>query len=142
MQRNAAEAERLISEAREEFAHYISHPARPPMDESLDQELNARFISYVDSLQPMLELAKNGRLGAIIMYENETVRRRNNAYESVLLKANELQTERFREYLEKGHQRSFVSGERFFDSLVNVANDSSHVTPHDCHAASACCCTY
>ncbi|HEA0235324.1 TPA: Tar ligand binding domain-containing protein [Salmonella enterica] len=106
MKANIAAAETRIKQSQDGFNAYMSRAVKTPADDALDNELNARYTAYINGLQPMLKLAKNGMFEAIINHENEQAKQLDAAYNHVLLKAIELRTERARLLSEQAYQRT------------------------------------
>ncbi|ECR2649504.1 HAMP domain-containing protein [Salmonella enterica] len=106
MKANIAAAETRIKQSQDGFNAYMSRAVKTPADDALDNELNARYTAYINSLQPMLKFAKNGMFEAIINHENEQAKQLDAAYNHVLLKAIELRTERARLLSEQAYQRT------------------------------------
>ncbi|EID2190144.1 Tar ligand binding domain-containing protein [Salmonella enterica] len=106
MKANIAAAETRIKQSQDGFNAYMSRAVKTPADDALDNELNARYTSYINGLQPMLKFAKNGMFEAIINHENEQAKQLDAAYNHVLLKAIELRTERARLLSEQAYQRT------------------------------------
>ncbi|ELH7601318.1 Tar ligand binding domain-containing protein [Salmonella enterica] len=106
MKANIAAAETRIKQSQDGFNAYMSRAVKTPADDALDNELNARYTAYINGLQPMLKFAKNGMFEAIINHENEQAKQLDAAYNHVLLKANELRTERARLLSEQAYQRT------------------------------------
>ncbi|MEL4013610.1 methyl-accepting chemotaxis protein [Dryocola clanedunensis] len=108
--RNIAEAEKRIKQAQDGFSAYMNRRVKTPADEALDADLNGRFTAYVtQGLQPMIKYAKNGMFEAIIKHETETARQLDADYNSVLLKAIAIRTERANALGQQAHARTRLS---------------------------------
>ncbi|WP_253384676.1 methyl-accepting chemotaxis protein [unidentified bacterial endosymbiont] len=106
MKQNIDEAQARIKQSQAGFAAYMGRGVRTPADEALDAELNARYADYIAGLQPMLKYAKNGMFEAIINHENESARPLDDAYNSMLLKAIKLRTDRANALTAQAHTRT------------------------------------
>lgn len=95
MSKDIADAEARIKKAKEGFAVYMARRSKTPEDIALDGELTTRFNDYIEKgMKPMLKYAKNGMFEAIINQENEQLRKLDDAYNEVLLKAIAIRTAR------------------------------------------------
>ncbi|MBB1201025.1 HAMP domain-containing protein [Enterobacteriaceae bacterium 89] len=106
MKRNIAEAEASIKQSQVGFQHYVNRDVKTPADEALDEEINQRYSDYIEGMKPMLKYAKNGMFEAIINHENEHARQLDAAYDSVLMKAIKIRSERARHLSETAHHRT------------------------------------
>ncbi len=92
---NVAEAEKRIKQAQEGFNSYMNRRVKTPADEALDADLRSNFDAYINQgMLPMIKFAKNGMFEAIIRHENEEARKLDANYNSILLKAIAIRTER------------------------------------------------
>ncbi len=106
MKNNVAEAESRIKQSQDGFKLYMERSVKTPADIALDDDLTRLFNAYIDGMQPMLKYAKNGMFEAIINHESEQARQLDTAYNTVLLKAIKIRTDRAEHLTELAHNRT------------------------------------
>lgn len=109
MQKNIDAAEQRIKQARDGFNTYMARSVKTPADAALDSELKTRFDNYInDGMATMLKYTKNGMFEAIINQENEQLRKFDDDYNAVLLKAIAIRTERAKTLNETAHRNTDI----------------------------------
>ena len=109
MSKDIADAEARIKKAQDGFAVYMARQSKTPEDMALDGELKTRFDDYVNQgMKPMLKYAKNGMFEAIINQENEQLRKLDDSYNEVLLKAIAIRTSRSQQLNAMAHQETHI----------------------------------
>ncbi|APG18218.1 methyl-accepting chemotaxis protein [Kosakonia radicincitans DSM 16656] len=106
MKNNVAQAEKRIQQSQDGFKVYMAREVKTPEDVALDDDLTRLFNAYIAGMQPMLKYAKNGMFEAIINHESEQARQLDAAYNTVLLKAIKIRTDRAEHLTELAHSRT------------------------------------
>ncbi|SCC04037.1 methyl-accepting chemotaxis protein [Kosakonia oryziphila] len=106
MKNNITEADKRIQQSQDGFKVYMAREVKTPEDVALDDDLTRLFNAYIAGMQPMLKYAKNGMFEAIINHESEQARQLDAGYNTVLLKAIKIRTDRAEHLTELAHNRT------------------------------------
>ncbi|MFS2220908.1 methyl-accepting chemotaxis protein [Pantoea sp. B65] len=92
---NLAATEKRLKQAQESFLIYANRPNKTAEDIPLDDPLKQLFEEYLNKgVMPMLESVRQGSFEGAIAQETDVIRKMDDAYNLVLLKAIKIRTDR------------------------------------------------